>query len=553
MSGDHWIKASEHRSGDRDTVSLVTDITLSRRRERELNEVRKQAETTNRAKSAFLASMSHEIRTPMNGVVGMADLLCESALDDQQLLLAQTIRNSGEALLVIINDVLDFSKIEAGKLELYPAPFDLEQCIHEVVMLLQPAARAKNIELLIDYDMFLAANFIGDAGRIRQVLTNLVGNAIKFTESGHVLIRITGLTSHDDLQEVQISVEDSGIGISSDMIDHIFGEFNQVDEQVSRKFEGTGLGLAITKRLINLMSGDIRVDSTIAKGSCFSFCVELPVVGTEAVPTTDLNPAFSNALVVDCLEKSRLLLARQLTLFGLDVVTCANVEEADDSLDNPANSQIDIILTDRPMQKKEGRYQTHKSRDIGCVIPLFHLSTGTEPLQEAHDAQPFAGVLRKPILRKKLCECLQGQAIEPLPANPQQLQIATSTRINRPRLRILAAEDNETNQLVLSKILLNLNVELDLMSNGREAVLHYQKGSYDIVFMDISMPEMDGIQATALIRQYELDHRLDHVPVVALTAYAMAGDRERFQAAGLDYYLSKPLRKQAIAAKLAEI
>ena len=239
-------------------VGLRVDITELKVQQAALETARSEAEAANRAKSAFLANMSHEIRTPMNGVVGMAELLCDTALNEEQRLFAETIRSSGEALLVIINDILDYSKIEAERLTLNPEPFDLERTIHEVTMLLQPKARAKGIDLLIDYDMFLPTRFVGDPGRLRQILTNLIGNAVKFTDAGHVLVRAIGLDGAEGAKHLHITIEDTGIGIAPQNIDHIFGEFNQVESQQNRKFEGTGLGLAITRRLIELMGGSAR-------------------------------------------------------------------------------------------------------------------------------------------------------------------------------------------------------------------------------------------------------------------------------------------------------
>ena len=264
----------ERRADSGDTVTLAHNITETMHHEAELHDTRDKAEAANRAKFAFLANMSHEIRTPMNGVVGMADLLAETDLDEEQRSYVETVRNSGEALLVIINDVLDYSKIEADKLSLFPEPFDLERTIYEVLMLLRPSLQNRNVDMLLDYDMFLPTSYVGDPGRIWQILTNLTnltnltGNAAKFTESGHILIRVVGIeTDTRGTHRLHITVEDTGIGIPKDKVGHIFCEFNQVEEDKNQKFEGTGLGLAITKKLIGLMEGEIWVESEQGKGS----------------------------------------------------------------------------------------------------------------------------------------------------------------------------------------------------------------------------------------------------------------------------------------------
>ncbi len=266
LEGGRWVASRDHRMPDGGRVGLRFDVTARKKQEEALHQARDDAEAASRAKSSFLANMSHEIRTPMNGVVGMADLLCDTSLTPEQQLFAETIKSSGEALLTIINDVLDYSKIEAERLTLYPEPFDLEHTIHEVAMLLQPRAREKGLNVMIDFDMFLPTRYVGDPGRIRQVLVNLAGNAVKFTDKGYVLIRVVGLEAEPGHQQLHITVEDTGIGIAPDQIEHIFGEFNQVESEADRKFEGTGLGLAITRRLIGQMAGEVWVDSELGRG-----------------------------------------------------------------------------------------------------------------------------------------------------------------------------------------------------------------------------------------------------------------------------------------------
>ena len=557
LKGDRWLQASERCTEEGGTVALIFDITSVKHRERDLNDARTQAEAANRAKSAFLANMSHEIRTPMNGVVGMADLLCETRLDSEQRQFAETIRNSGEALLVIINDVLDYSKIEAGKLDIYPEPFNLERCVHDVVLMLQTKAREKNLDLLIDYDMFLPSDYTGDFGRVRQILFNLVGNAVKFTAAGFVVVRVVGLEIADGQQEIHIAVEDSGIGISPDKIAHVFGEFNQVEDQANRKFEGTGLGLAITQRLVGLMGGEIWAESTPGQGSCFGFKIVLPISERpQEKPDTGQDLAFRKAMIVDDLDMNRVILERQLGLLGLRSVSCATSQQALAELAK-ADHGIDVVLTDHQMPGQDGLWlaqQIARQKNPPQVILLTSKNAQTRPLLETG---VLSGCLSKPILRKDLknilinstpCAIGGPQSPSPSPVGAQN-QFDFGDR----QLSVLAAEDNRTNQLVLRKMLKGMPITLKFANNGREAVDAFTSRHFDIVFMDISMPEMDGIEATGLIRAHEARHQTPRTPIVALTAHAMAGDAQKFFDAGMTHYLTKPLKKAVIAAKIQEI
>ncbi|MCA1285335.1 hybrid sensor histidine kinase/response regulator [Salipiger bermudensis] len=558
LGDGRWLRIYERALSDGGRVGLRIDITEAKRIQQELVEAKRRAEEASHAKSAFLANMSHEIRTPMNGVVGMAELLRESALSDEQALYVDTIRNSGEALLVIINDILDYSKIEAERLQLKPEPFDLERTVHEVLLMLQPTAREKGLELLVDYDMFLPTRFVGDPGRVRQIFTNLVGNAVKFTNQGHVLIRITGRCIEEGEAAVHATVEDTGIGIPPDKIEHIFGEFNQVEDDRNRQFEGTGLGLAITKRLTDLMGGEIWVESEAGRGSCFGLRMVLPVDEPAQIETAALPDSLREVLVVDDHVLNRAILTQQMETVGLSVAFCKTAEDALDRMDEPP----DLIIAEQDLPDMSGLELAQQLARVQPGLPVMLLSREPQALTEQAQRCGVRAVLPKPAPRRALFAALEAMCADPpaaAPKPPAQTDALPTFRSRRGSataasaaaparpLDVILAEDNRTNQMVFRKMAegLGLPLELRLAGNGIEAVEAYRKRRPDLIFMDISMPRMDGKQATQEIRALEPPDA--RVPIIAVTAHAMTGDRDGILEAGLDDYLTKPLRKQELA------
>ena len=560
MWNGQFVQLIDRRTRDGDLVTLALNITEQTRREGLLRDARERAEAANRAKSAFLANMSHEIRTPMNGVVAMAELLAETDLDQDQLSYLETIRSSGEALLVIINDVLDYSKIEADKIDFKNAPFDLEQCLYDIVTLLQPSAHEKGLQLAVDFDLFLPRIVVGDAGRFRQVLTNLVGNAVKFTEHGHVLIRVLGVPGDDGAPDmVNVTVEDTGIGIPDDKLDSIFQEFQQVENDLDRGHDGTGLGLAITQKLVRAMGGDVWVESRIGEGSGFGF--SLPLAATEEIAPEMLRaPAWiERALVLDTPGMNRTVLAKQLTLMGLKTEAYSTLAD----LEAAAPGEADIVFIDAGA-KVDDVFATatvlQESAQLGGLFILVQSPTkvpaGTEM---AHDF-----LLKRPIMRSTLMRHLARMTapgetgLRPEPVVLEQPSVGEEAPdiappdvtpvapCGRRPMRVLAAEDNKTNRFVIEKMLKDLDIELVFAENGLEAIDSFEAQRPDLILTDISMPKMDGKEATRRIREMETALGMDRCPIVAITAHAMEGDAEDILAAGVDRYLTKPLKKQQL-------
>lgn len=557
----HQVLLAELDSGH--VVDMRTDVTESKmrelalkQREVELENSRNEAQASNRAKSEFLANMSHEIRTPMNGVIGMTELLLDSDLNSEQRMYALTVSKSGLALLTIINDILDFSKIEAGKLELDICPFNLRSALDDVAALLATRAHAKGIELIMDFSPDLPDRYAGDVGRLRQIMTNLTGNAIKFTETGHVVVSVNGHVENDQA-ELTFSVRDTGIGIPKAKQQAVFREFEQVDSASNRKYEGTGLGLAISRKLIRLMGSEIQLKSIENEGSDFFFTVTMPVdtakEATHIDSVVDMDFTGRRVLIVDDLPINREILSRQVQSWGMSAVVASSGEKAIEValLEQQSDKPIEIAIFDYQMPGMDGHALCRHFKDDELLkdIPVLLLSSVDQSTQRDKIRQlGFADCMIKPtraeVLKRLVNKVLsdgankaQSENIDISPSRRQQAREQDDSKVTK----ILVVEDNEINQLVISSMLDTDSFELEIADNGQLGFDQFKVFEPDLVFMDVSMPVMNGFDSTALIREYERDNNLNHCPVVALTANAMQGDREKCLEAGMDDFMSKPI------------
>ena len=545
-SDGRWIQVSERKTANGGVVAIYADITQLKQHEAELAAARDAAEEANRSKSSFLATMSHEIRTPMNAVIGMSGLLLDTTLNDEQRDYANTIRDSSEALLTIINDILDFSKIEAGRMDIEAQPFDLRDCVELALDLISSRAAEKGLDIAYLFEGDTPAAIKGDLTRLRQILLNLLSNAVKFTDRGEVVLTVTA-----EGDQLEFAVRDTGIGLDENGKSRLFQSFSQADSSTTRKYGGTGLGLAISKRLAELMGGTMWVESAgPGHGSTFHFTIRSQRAHLPQGKRRDFigaQPALQgkHILVVDDNATNRKILALQAVKWGMGV---EDTEAPEQALQILKRGSFDLAILDMHMPGMDGATLAARIREAGQTLPLVLFSSLGH--KEVSDSL-FAARLAKPLRQSQLFDTLVTLLVND--AAPRQVAARAKSRIDaemasRHALRILLAEDNAVNQKLALRLLQQMGYRADLASNGIEAIECVARQTYDVVLMDVQMPEMDGIEASRRITTRWPAGRRPRI--VAMTANAMQGDREMCLAAGMDDYLSKPIRLDELVEAL---
>jgi len=528
------------------TARLAVSEEAAKRAEAVMREARDLAERVARARSAFLANMSHEIRTPMNAVLGFVELILDTELTTEQRRALELVRSSSEALLMILNDILDYSKIEAEHLELESIPFDVSKVVHATASLLAVRAREKHLELLAEVSADVPRAVRGDPTRLRQVLMNLIGNAVKFTEQGEVVVSVTATTT-DGTAKLAFAVRDTGIGIAPEHVASVFKEFTQADSTMTRRYGGTGLGLAISQRLVRLMGGELAIKSEVGRGSEFSFSLTLPVETAPPARTTGLAALGGRRmLIVDDNQTNRRILREMLAAEGINV---DEVSTAAEGLEQLRRVRYDLAILDVQMPDMDGfqlATAVRGDKKIKRQNLLMLTSAGQRGDGERCRELGIRGYLTKPISRSDLLEAL-GTVLAGSPEEAGTPDVVTRHTIaeSRATLRVLLAEDNPVNQQVAVAMLVKRGHEVHVSSNGREAVQAVQERDYDVVLMDIQMPEMDGFEATHAIRALPKGKNL---PIIGLTAHALSGERERCLSHGMTDYLAKPFKGHELFA-----